>query len=490
MFLIVMILLTVFIIEVSIGFVPFFRIFPIKTIRGRIKYSNGTKDKLKITVKEKDLDKPYKLTHGSDSYIQLDKRRIYIFNPYKERLHAKTYVLDNGDRVTFKRRKPRLLFTFITLAVIIAVFASGILYMKKELVPSFSTSVIPVKLTHHYGDETDHDAYDGIFNLMLVGSDARGDLNPRADVIMIFSFNEKKRTLRYCSVSRDLYVEMRDISIMTTNDFNKDSPGYEYLIKHAAKTQWYRDKLNSAVNLQYINDGEVHSPEEHYVMGLNSLVDTVEHNFKMPIHGVINLSWSDFMKVIDYIGGVDAEITEQMLKTEYTDKIVYGIIPVLENQNELFGLNDKFGEAGVQHLNGNQALAYVRLRYMVESEDNSDVGRSARIRSLFKSIFLQKGPDIIKSANTELIPEIAGGIYCSLSPEELNRLSDFVMTLPYPVNAGLLPYDYHTYIDSETGVDYIAVDGKYEDRLEVQARKVICGYNEEKEKAAYLTAKE
>lgn len=84
-------------------------------------------------------------------------------------------------------------------------------------------------------------------------------------------------------------------------------------------------------------------------------MNCIEWNFKVPIQGVINFSWKDFCKTIDALGGVDIEITKEMLSTEVEEDgvTVDGIIPVLDDLNRLFGTNYHFKETpGIQHLNG------------------------------------------------------------------------------------------------------------------------------------------
>lgn len=294
---------------------------------------------------------------------------------------------------------------------------------------------------------------------------------PHADVMLLISINENTKKMNVCSLLRDTYIDMQDKSTIVIDDLDPSLPNYEYLSRNASKTQWIKAKLNYAVNLQNLNDTESHTDQEYYAEGLNSLVNCIEYNFRMPITGVINISWTEFIKAIDILGGIDIEITEEMLITQIDDDHAYGIIPVLNNQNSLYNLTDQFDKAGIQHLNGNKALAYVRLRYIVGST-NSDVERTGRIRSFVVSLIKQQNIGIIKLARPKSIEFLASGIYSSLSEEELCELVDLLLFLPSPTDCGSLPYKFHDY--TSNNVRYIAVDGKHEPRLDIQAQAILC----------------
>lgn len=194
----------------------------------------------------------------------------------------------------------------------------------------------------------------------------------------------------------------------------------------------------------------------------------------MPITGVINVSWSEFMKIIDALDGVDIDITENMLENKVEGEHAYGLVPVLESQNAIYNLNDSFDMSpGKQHLNGNKALSYVRLRYVYSGSSNSDVERTERIREFCISLIKQKNTDLFKLCTPETVRSVFQGTYSSLSEDELCDLVDQLTQLPSPENTGTLPYDYHNYVTDDNQL-CIAVDGRNEDRLELQAKKVIC----------------
>lgn len=163
-----------------------------------------------------------------------------------------------------------------------------------------------------------------------------------------------------------------------------------------------------------------------------------------------------------------------MLENKVEDGHAYGLIPVLDSQNTIYSINDSFDMSpGRQHLNGNKALAFVRLRYVYGSS-NSDVERTERIREFCISLIKQKNTDLFKLVNPESVKNVSQGIYSSLSEDQLSELVDLLSQLPSCENIGTLPYDFHNFVTTDDNQLCIAVDGRNEDRLELQAKKVIC----------------
>lgn len=455
----------------ALGFIPYKVHILSKTLRLKIWHKDGVTEKKKIKIRKYLGDEKYRITEEDRAFLQQENGRIFIYSPYKEKLLPKTYNLEKV-KVRFKRLKPRFLFTFMLISVYLFVFIFGKIYIKNQIVPAFAESVYPVTLTHEYSEYIDN-SYEDIKNYIIIGSDIREDMNtPHADVILLVSFNQKEKKAIFCSVLRDVFLYIHDDSIMTVDDLNSALPNYEYLEKNAAKTEWFKAKLNYSLNIQNLPDGKTYTNQEYYSEGLNSLVNTLEYNFRVPITGVISISWEEFVNVIDECGGVDIEITDEMLISEKDGEHICGINTVLEHQNTLYNKNDRFEETGVQHLNGNKALSFVRLRYVYGSS-NSDVERTERIRDFCISLIKQKKTDLFKLATPETVKNASKGIYSSLSEEELCEVVDMLSQLPSLENAGTLPYAYHNYVTDDNQL-CIAVDGKNDERLDIQAKKVLC----------------
>jgi len=97
--------------------------------------------------------------------------------------------------------------------------------------------------------------------------------------------------------------------------------------------------------------------------GASLLIKTIEENFKIPIHDYILINFNGFRQAIDTIGGIELYLSEA----------------------EVTLLNERFSAAsfviGNNTLNGNQALAYARIRKI-----DSDFTRTGRQRTVVEAL--------------------------------------------------------------------------------------------------------
>jgi len=154
----------------------------------------------------------------------------------------------------------------------------------------------------------------------LLGSDQRsGGYGYRTDSIIIVVVDPKSEKVVMLSVPRDLYVYI---------------PG------------WKVERINSA---------DAHGGE-------TALEQTILYNFGIPIDYWVRINFNGFISAIDSIGGIDVEVTGY--------------------------LNDEYGGTwynytpGTYHMDGFQALGYVRMR-----KTSSDFDRLRRQQEVIKAIF-------------------------------------------------------------------------------------------------------
>ncbi|MCR5828865.1 MAG: LCP family protein [Lachnospiraceae bacterium] len=172
-----------------------------------------------------------------------------------------------------------------------------------------------------------------IHNILLLGEEnieskeGRG----RSDLIIIATINEEDKSIKFTSVMRDILVAI---------------PGHS------------DNRLNAA-----------------YAMGGVSLVyQTLGNNLGIDIDNYAKVNFESFEKIIDAIGGVDIKLTEE--EASYLNRTNY-------ISNEKY----RNVKAGKNHLNGNQALGYCRIRKVgTAGNEYSDFGRTSRHRILLESI--------------------------------------------------------------------------------------------------------
>lgn len=196
-------------------------------------------------------------------------------------------------------------------------------------------------------------------NILLLGVDARNpddDTKSRSDSMMIVSVDKKNNCVKMVSFLRDTWVYI------------------------PAKDGMQR--LNSACSTD----------------GYNGVVDTIEYNFGVDIQGYVVADFEMFKVLVDSVGGVEVDVTEKEAKEVNRHKKRYGNVTL---------------DQGKYKLNGEQALAYCRIRKI-----DTDFQRAFRQRTVMQSIL--KG--VKKSNPLSLLPMIskcAPYIETNLSKAEL-----------------------------------------------------------------------
>ncbi len=177
---------------------------------------------------------------------------------------------------------------------------------------------------------------DGVINILLIGNDSRSEgEDGRSDAMILVSISDKTKTITMTSLLRDMYVEI---------------PGHD------------GNRLNAAYSYG----------------GPELLMETIEYNFDIPVHRYALVNFQAFANLVDAVGGVDLELTN--------DEVQY-VNGYLMEYNQLEGrdLATDFLDpslSGMIHLNGPQALAYTRNRYI-----GTDFGRTERQRKVLGEVF-------------------------------------------------------------------------------------------------------
>ncbi|ARF70030.1 hypothetical protein B7C51_22535 [Paenibacillus larvae subsp. pulvifaciens] len=116
---------------------------------------------------------------------------------------------------------------------------------------------------------------EGDFNVLLLGTDARGDEVSRTDVIMAAHVSPKNKKVQLLSIPRDTRVLLEGI-------------GYT--------------KINHAHTIGEKKGGNA--------SGTGAMIQAVSDLLKIPIHYYVKTDFKGFQHVIDTIGGIDIELNE------------------------------------------------------------------------------------------------------------------------------------------------------------------------------------
>ena len=196
---------------------------------------------------------------------------------------------------------------------------------------------------------------ENVTNVLIIAEDLRdttGDSRGNTDVMILVSINKERETLTLTSFMRDIYC---------------DIPGY------------YADRLNSA----YAKGG----PEV--------LMDTLQKNFGVIVDRYVLVNFYSFIDVVEAIGGIEADVTQAHINAMRD--------PMAE-QNKIMGKpkgTDYLTKPGHYNLNGNQALAYARIRKGV----GDDFGRTSRQREVIFTA-LNKAKELSFGEIKELVDNI------------------------------------------------------------------------------------
>lgn len=220
-------------------------------------------------------------------------------------------------------RNAFLVFLCIVLVLVSCVGFYGYNTVNKLLSSFDSTEQI---IDNEYISESLLYSDDEQVNILLVGVDAReNDVDSRSDTMMLVTLDNKNGEIKLTSFLRDSYVEI------------------------AGRKK--KEKLNAA----------------YFRGGIQTLIDTLEMNFKVSIPYYAIVDFEIFTTIVDELGGVNVDVTEKESKyskrTETTGKLV-----VIEAGEDIL-------------LNGEQALWYSRMRYL-----DSDFMRTQRQRKVISAI--------------------------------------------------------------------------------------------------------
>ncbi|WPC43298.1 LCP family protein [Clostridium sp. JS66] len=252
----------------------------------------------------------------------------------------------------------------VTVGIIILCFNSQLNKVKKAEIPK-ANSELNIK-----NNATKKD--DEIINIAIFGIDRRyKDEASRSDALMILTLDKKHKNIKISSIMRDSYV-------------NIDGYGMT--------------KINHA----YAYGGPIVS------------IKTLNKNFDLNIKDYITIDFWGFEKIIDSIGGVDINITPE--ESKY-------IINNTNIENRNVSIHTAVN-AGIQKLNGKQALDYARIRHT----SGGDFERTQRERTVLIAV-LNKIKKMPSRSVVNIVSEILPYTETSMSNTDILKMITSVYTL-------------------------------------------------------------
>ncbi|MGI5894813.1 MAG: LCP family protein [Candidatus Merdivicinus sp.] len=271
-----------------------------------------------------------------------------------------------------KLKKKKIALTFFLFALL--VFMSGCVYYIVNLFydfensrnTSFTTDLSELGIVSEEDNSLIDDANDStITNIALFGVDQREEEPCRSDVIMIATVDKRHNKIKLTSVMRDSYVPI---------------DGYG------------QKKLNSA----------------YFHGGPTLAVKTLNQVFDLDITDYVTVNFSEMAKIVDAVGGVEIDITEE----ERLDANHNMIEQAAQSGEKVQTIQ----QSGLQTLTGMQAVGYARIRNV----GNSDFERTERQRRVMTAIF-DKGKNMNPLDYPGFIKEMLPIVETSL---DLNEILD------------------------------------------------------------------
>ncbi len=217
---------------------------------------------------------------------------------------------------------------------------------------------------------------DDVFTILLVGVDSYHDTyTGRSDVQMLISINQKSKKLVLCSILRDSYVAI---------------PGHG----------------NNRINAAYAEGGT------------SLLTQTIKNNFGIPVDRVAVINFKVVTDFVDAVGGVDVDLSPEEVE-------------IINN-----GASGYLSGAGVNHLNGDQALTYARIRKI-----DNDFSRTKRQRVVMEDA-LDKVGNMSLAHQSSLLQEFLPRVHSDLTRSEVINLGSMILRLrSYQVSSFAIPVD-------------------------------------------------
>jgi len=166
---------------------------------------------------------------------------------------------------------------------------------------------------------------DGTYNFLVCGVNT--NCGNQSDVIMIVNYDVKSAKVNIVQIPRDTYINVKGCKFHKINSY-------------------YTDRYNSAKN-----SGK--TTKESIDAGMSALEDFIETNININIDYYVYIDVNAFVKVIDSIGGIEVDVPCDM---KYNDP----------GQDLYINL-----KAGLQTLDGNKAIQFVRFRHGYVDADYS-----------------------------------------------------------------------------------------------------------------------
>ncbi|HLI08344.1 MAG TPA: LCP family protein [Ktedonobacteraceae bacterium] len=294
-----------------------------------------------------------------------------------------------------RRRWTRVLLVIFLLLVVLSggALAYGYYYFQTNIQTPLQQFIHPVSrgAGEPQANVSDGSVTGRSWNILLLGSDNDGKYNFPAlltQVMMVVHIDTVTNQVYMVSIPRDSWVHVPEVGGMHKID-------QAFFLGATQK-----DSFDDGVRLARL---------------------TIEQDYGITIDRYAWVGLSGFANIINTLGGVDIDVIHPILDDSYPNDTGSG-----SNPNDPYAYKRLDLAPGPQHLNGEQALEYVRSRH---ADLVGDIGRTQRQQQVLQA--LKKKLNVASVINNlpQLIKDMQGQVYTDLSEQELIAFANYARTL-------------------------------------------------------------
>ena len=229
------------------------------------------------------------------------------------------------------------------------------------------------------------------WNLLLLGSDNDGKYNFPAlltQVMMVVRVDTGNNTVTMVSIPRDSWVNVPEIGGM-----------------HKIDQAFF---LGATKNNTFEN-------------GVKIAKETMEKDYGITIDRYAWVGLGGFAKVIDTLGGVDIDVAHPIVDDIYPNDTGKHAAA-----NDPYAYRRLYIAPGPQHLNGEEALEYVRSRH---ADLVGDIGRTQRQQQILEALKKKLNANSLFNNFQQILNDLKGQVYTDLSQDEMLGFANFGRSL-------------------------------------------------------------
>ncbi len=262
-----------------------------------------------------------------------------------------------------RKKKSGFRKVLLVLIILLALLGGGFYYLVGAMYDKMNYAQIDSLVREPMKEE-------GVVNILLIGNDSRENgADGRSDAMILLSISNKTKKIYMTSLLRDMYVEI---------------PGHD------------GNRLNAAYSFG----------------GAELLMETIEKNLDITVNRYVLVNFEAFANLVDAVGGIELELSQEEIEYVNGYLVEYNMLTDRPQGTD----NMDTSVSGLVHLNGPQALAYSRNRYL-----GTDFGRTERQRKVLTEV-IHRLPKALLTNPKELVDGLLPNLTTNLTKNECVRL--------------------------------------------------------------------